>query len=100
MITKEESLAQLDKFSTYGPDWDYEGAPPISPTALEMARRIILDTDTDACWVVPTHSGGVTLEWQASNPNLYVEAEITPNGDVEVFTMVGHKSFHFVIPKS
>jgi hypothetical protein len=105
MTDKEIILGKIEGFAGLGPDWDGEGAAVISPRAIAVAKAVISQPSTRVrgCWPVPTHDGGVQLEWSAQNPRLYLEVEITPEGGVEVFVVGGdaseeEDSFHIVIP--
>ncbi len=89
---------KLDYMSKLERDWDSYGSPPISPMAIELARKILTNEDTDKYYVVsPMGGGGVFIEWKAENFKIF--AEIDEDGEMFVGAgPVGGESVYFNIP--
>ena len=99
--TIEDALKALESFRSLPANWDSYGGLPVSPEAIRIARSILEHPDSvNVPNVVATSAGGVMLDYDEVG-GIHQEVEITPAGDVEVFTILkglDGPSLHFVIP--
>jgi len=77
---------RLKEFSQLTEGWDSYGARPISGTAIERAKAVILDAVSEQIglpepFVAPTSAGGVGLEWEVESGKELL-LEISPAGEL------------------
>ena len=69
-------------------DWDGSGSPPITPSAVECARALLVALEIDdppEPQIVPVPGGGLQIEWESAEREL--EIEILPSGAIEYLTV-------------
>lgn len=82
-IAVSNALKRLQEFADLPEDWDSYGASPISRTAVDRSRSLMLDI-ADRVWrsnqlsatpsfLAPVADGGVQLEWDGRGGHLEVE---------------------------
>lgn len=92
MVTTEtyrEAAQRLDAFAMLSAGWDTYDAKPITPTAIQEARRLLaavgrrLADQTGRAkpfFVAPLPYGGVQIEWRRPNKEIEIEVEIADDG--------------------
>ena len=76
---KAELLKKLEEYAQLQPCWDSYFSKPISTKAIESAKRIISDIETEVKPLfTPCTDGGLQLEWS----NVDIEIEFTPEGKI------------------
>lgn len=69
---------QLDRLATLPTNWDGEGAPCISPDAIQAARNLVAKLPENIATspaVVPMASGHLQFEWNEGSRSLELEFE-------------------------
>lgn len=67
-------------------NWNSYRARPVDPRAVERALELlwaIMPEDGPLPVIVPTHGGGIQLEWHRTGADL--EVEVTPGGSAHVY---------------
>ena len=69
---------ELDRLASLPPNWDAEGAPPISPQIIQAARNFAKDLPENIVAppaVVPMATGNLQFEWNDGPRSLELEVE-------------------------
>jgi hypothetical protein len=88
--SKKEASAALQNLAHLNPNWDGHGSPPINPSLISQAERILAAIETEASpvpHICPVPGGGVQLEWQHNGREL--EIELLPDGSAQYLTVNG-----------
>lgn len=75
MAKTDNPLAVLDEIAALKRNWDGYDAPPISPAAIEAARRALNVAKWPEGYVVPTPNGAVQFEWHKGSVSIECEFE-------------------------
>jgi hypothetical protein len=81
-VAVEERLAEL---ATLPADWNDEGAPPISPLALQITRQLLALRPPLIALIqlFPSPEGGVLMEYVRGTWDLSIE--VSADGTLEIF---------------
>ena len=72
----EEMEGKLQEFSALPQNWDAQGAPPISPFAIDEGRRILtaaIVLGLPTPWVAAGGDGGIGIQWESDHAELYID---------------------------
>ena len=76
---------RLQRFLSYGPNWNEYGEMPISERAvrrtLVVLHRVAISGPEPV--VVPVYDGGIQIEWYYGG--IEIEVEVPPSGPVSVY---------------
>jgi hypothetical protein len=78
---KNQQLSELENYLE--PDWDGEGAQPISPVTLQNAQSFLELLPVGTPDATPGIDGSIGLLWETTDTYIYVD--IKPNGRVHYY---------------
>ena len=83
-----EAAKKLAKFVELEDDWDGQKAIAPSPSIIIVALGLLIELREASRLPAPSRvgacpMGGILFEWQWPESDVYIEAEVTPAGEVE-----------------
>jgi len=84
------AFERLDRFAAFAKDWDSYGALPPTPTAISIAKTLIVRVagseaavvgDRALPWAIAPFSEGVLLEWRAGDEAVEIEISGSARSD-------------------